>query len=270
MARLKRMVIRLDDAVGGQPLLPRWWADSGIGVVYGGDPKFTRDMLERMSGRLEAMAGSTFVTEVLDLALARKMQLNPLEAWLRRTASAPQDLDLRQWYEQLVGPAPDYKDEWFHLQWRKQQRKELMMLLAGGTSYLALNALGARDPYDFASLLSQQQALFKVLGMSRPSIDVLCARYGDHLDADDRRPFGTTITGGGGGGDVVVFGPAEALEQQFDVIFAKADAEIEQVSVARQEGGQVHYRSWTESRVAEPAQVIYRKAAPAASEPAGF
>jgi mevalonate kinase len=264
MARLTRMVIRLDDTVGaGQSLVPRWWNESGIGLVYGGDPKFTRHMLERMGGRLEAMAGSTFVTSVLDLALAHQMQLNPLESWLLRTSAAPGDLDLHEWHEQLVGPCPDYKDEWFRLQWRKQQRKELMMLLMGGTSYLALNALGTRDPYTFASLLSQQQALFKVLGMSRPSIDVLCAHYDEYLNQDDRRPFGTTITGGGGGGDVVVFGDNEALEQQFDLIFAKADSEIEQLNIARHEGGQVHYRSWTESRVAEPTRLVFRKTASA-------
>lgn len=260
MTKLRRMAIRLDDQLAsGANSAPRWWHDTGIGVVYGGDPKFTRHMLERISGKLEPIADSPFISDVLDLALGRQMQLNPLESWLWRTSTAPPNVDIREWYDGFVGPRPDYRDQWFNLQWSKQQRKELMMLLMGGTSYLAISALSASQPYDFARLLTQQQALFTVLGISRPAIDVLCTRFDEHRDQNDRPSFGSTITGGGGGGDVVIFGAIEALEQQFDNIFNKAEAEIERIRIVRHESGQVHYRSWMESRVAQPAQVIWTR-----------
>ncbi len=267
MSKIKRMAVRLDDQLAsGITSVPRWWQDTGIGVVYGGDPKFTRHMLERMGGKLEAIADSPFMSDVLDLALARRMQLNPLESWLWRTATVPAGIDIRQWYDGFVGPRPDYRDEWFQLQWRKQQRKELMMLLMGGTSYLATNALSAPEPYDFARLLIQQQALFSVVGMSRPAIDVMCARFDEYRDRNDRPSFGSTITGGGGGGDIVIFGAIDALENQFDAIFSKAEAEIERLRIVRHETGQVHYRSWTESRVAEPAKVILGTAGQTSAE----
>src|SRR5262249_49103204 len=94
MGKIKRMAVKLGGRMGsGVTSVRRWWQDTGIGVVYGGDPKFTRHMLERMGGKLEAIAESPFMSDVIDLARSRRMQFNPLESWLWRTATIPPGVD---------------------------------------------------------------------------------------------------------------------------------------------------------------------------------
>jgi mevalonate kinase len=248
MAKVKRLIVRLDDSIGDGTGLPEWWDETGIAVVYGGDPKYTRDMLEKIGNNLGTIANRTFITDILHLAAARKMQLNPLESWLLQTSQPPEILDLNAW-KTLTGAekADNYA-------WRRQHRREAMMMLMGGTSYLGLEALYSHLPYEFAERLRHQQELFRVLGISRSPIDTLCQAFAAYQDESGRRPFGATITGGGGGGDVLVFGTRNALEQEFDAIYSSVRKSINDRHI------QVHFRSWLEpSLTAEPAKVIYHR-----------
>lgn len=244
MATLKRLIIRLDDVILNKPQLPDWWKDTAVAILYSGQPKFTRDMLDQINDNLQNYAQSTAISQIFHLAKQKAMILNPLEALLHDRAYTTPETETQALNQ--------------NLDWMKQHRKELMMLLMGGTSCLGLEAIFSPQQLEFVDQLRQQQSLFRILGMSRAGIDLICETFGNWRNELGERPFGASITGGGGGGDVVIFSDKKTMENHFELVMERV-RESNQL-LPTKDPITVHYRSWEERiLIAEPAKIIYRR-----------